>query len=81
MIDPADKKTADMYGHDAVGPKRPRGRPRKYKTTEEKLAAAAAATRKCRIKAFMRRIELQMPSKKLSSKLIDLSAVPVWKRK
>ncbi|MHB1676803.1 MAG: hypothetical protein ACYCSS_04600 [Sulfuriferula sp.] len=55
-----------------------RGRPRLH--TDAK-AAAAAASRAYRLRKKAERDQRRDPAAPLNSKIIDLSALPVWRRK
>ena len=75
--DPQDPGTLDMLP--ATAPSRPRGRPRIYATKQQQQAAAARAYR-ARKKAA--KAATNAPDDdRLHSKIIDLSALPAWRRR
>jgi hypothetical protein len=76
--DQQDPGTIDLLGP-VTAPRRPRGRPRIYDTKQAQQAAAARAYR-ARKKAA--KAAAKAPDDdRLHSKIIDLSALPAWRRR
>lgn len=74
MKDQKDKSTPDMIGELPRG----RGRPATHVTAEEKRAAAAEASKRYRDKQRALRDARKKPENKLTSDVIDLSAIDRW---
>jgi hypothetical protein len=75
--DPQDPGTLDMIDPVTVS-HRPRGRPRKHPDAK---AAQAAASRAYRARKKAERDRRRDPVQPLESAIIDLSALPYWRRR
>jgi len=75
--DPNDPGTLDMIDPVTV-PRRPRGHPRKHPDAK---AAQAAASRAYRERKRAERDRRRDPSEPLERDIIDLSALPYWRRR
>lgn len=76
MKDSADTRTADM-----LAPPAPRrGRPAKHASEAERRAANAQAARAYRERKKAERAARRDPAQTISSRVIDLSELPAWRR-